>query len=112
MGIVARALRNISRRKMKSLLVILALGFALAMMISLPPGITANQAAAQSAINTIQAASNAVNATLSRAATEIDCSLPPTFTAPSWEAEPRLLEAEVQDTSSTLADRHQEITAA
>ncbi len=63
---------------MKALLVIFALGFALAMMISLPPGITANQAAAQNAINTINTSSNAVNATLSRAATEIDCSLPPT----------------------------------
>ncbi len=54
------------------------------MMISLPPGITSNQTAAQNAINTVQSASNAVNATLSKAATEIDCSLPPTFTTPSW----------------------------
>lgn len=79
MGIVTRAIRNISRRKMRALLVIIALGFSLAMMISLPPGIIANQTAAQNVINRIQSNVNNLGSNLTVAATEIDCSLPATI---------------------------------
>jgi putative ABC transport system permease protein len=43
LGALTRAVRNISRRKMRAFLVVIALGFSLAIMISLPPGILANQ---------------------------------------------------------------------
>jgi ABC-type antimicrobial peptide transport system permease subunit len=47
-GALTRAIRNISRRKMRAFLVVIALGFSLAIMVSLPPGILANQQSTQS----------------------------------------------------------------
>jgi len=46
-GVFTRAVRNISRRKMRALLVIIALGFSMAVMISVPAGIVANQESSQ-----------------------------------------------------------------
>jgi len=46
LGVVTRAVRNISRRKMRALLAIIALGFSLAIMISIPAGVIANQESA------------------------------------------------------------------
>ena len=54
------------------------------MMISLPPGITANQAAAQNVINGIKSATNNLSSNLTMAATEVDCSLPATTYTPTW----------------------------
>lgn len=75
MGIVTRAVRNISRRKIRALLVIIALGFSLSIMISIPAGVTANQAStislSQNLSNTITQTEASINQTL----TEIDCSL-------------------------------------
>ncbi|HVP27129.1 MAG TPA: FtsX-like permease family protein [Candidatus Bathyarchaeia archaeon] len=48
MGALTRAVRNISRRKMRALLVIVALSFSMAIMVAVPAGITANQQATQS----------------------------------------------------------------
>ncbi|HVP92258.1 MAG TPA: ABC transporter permease, partial [Acidobacteriota bacterium] len=47
MGALTRAVRNVSRRKMRALLVVIALGFSMAIMISIPSGIVANQEAVQ-----------------------------------------------------------------
>jgi ABC-type antimicrobial peptide transport system permease subunit len=47
MGALTRAVRNLSRRKMRAFLVVIALGFSLAIMISLPAGILANQQSTQ-----------------------------------------------------------------
>lgn len=47
MGALTRAVRNLSRRKMRAFLVVIALGFSLAIMISLPAGILANQESIQ-----------------------------------------------------------------
>jgi len=47
LGVLTRAVRNISRRKMRAFLVIIALGFSMAIMISIPAGTVANQEAAQ-----------------------------------------------------------------
>ena len=84
MGIVTRAIRNISRRKTRALLVIIALGLSLAMMISLPPGIIANQTAAQNVIDRIQTSVNNLGSNLTVAATEVDCNLPATVYTPTW----------------------------
>jgi len=46
-GAFTRAIRNISRRKIRALLVIVALSFSLAIMISIPAGVVANQESAQ-----------------------------------------------------------------
>ncbi len=48
MGVLTRAFRNVSRRKIRVLLVVIALGFSMAIMISIPAGIVANQAATES----------------------------------------------------------------
>lgn len=48
LGALTRAFRNMSRRKMRTLLVIVALGFSMAIMVSIPSGIFANQTSTQS----------------------------------------------------------------
>ena len=48
LGVLTRAVRDVSRRKMRAFLVIIALGFSMAIMISIPAGIIANQKATQS----------------------------------------------------------------
>jgi putative ABC transport system permease protein len=47
LGVFTRAFRNISRRKIRALLVVVALGFSMAIMISIPSGIMSNQTATQ-----------------------------------------------------------------
>ena len=76
MGILSRATRNISRRKTRSILVIVVLSFALAMLISIPPSITASKATTQQTIDNLTATAKAVDLTISTVATEIDCHLP------------------------------------
>ncbi|MCW4045895.1 MAG: ABC transporter permease [Candidatus Bathyarchaeota archaeon] len=90
MGIVTRAVRNISRRKMRALLVIIALGFSMAIMISIPAGITANQ---ESTLSLTQNLGNTIaqtEATINQTQTQIDCTLTPSmegfgFAPPSRE---------------------------
>ncbi len=76
MGILSRASRNISRRKTRSLLVIVVLSFALAMLISIPPSISASKATTQQTIVDLTEATQAVNATVTTVATQINCHLP------------------------------------
>lgn len=79
MGIINRAFRNISRRKIRALLVIIALGFSMAIMVSIPAGVMANQQTANdlanSLSNTITQTGQSINQTL----TQIDCSLASDF---------------------------------
>ncbi len=79
MGVVTRAVRNISRRKMRALLVIIALGFSMAIMISIPAGITANQVAAQNVGQDLSTAISQTAASINQTLTRIDCSLTPSF---------------------------------
>jgi putative ABC transport system permease protein len=48
LGALTRAFRNMSRRKMRTLLVVVALGLTMAIMVSIPSGIIANQTSTQS----------------------------------------------------------------
>jgi putative ABC transport system permease protein len=77
MGIIRRAARNLSRRKTRSLLVIVVLSFALAMLISIPPSITASKATTQKTIDDLTATAQSVNTVINNVATQIDCHLPP-----------------------------------
>jgi putative ABC transport system permease protein len=70
LGVLTRAVRNISRRKMRAFLVIIALGFSMAIMISIPAGIVANQEAAQRL-------TESYNTAISKATTLIECSASP-----------------------------------
>jgi putative ABC transport system permease protein len=75
LGIVTRAVRNISRRKIRALLVIIALGFSMAIMISIPTGVSANQASTQTLTQNLSSTITQTESTLNQTLTEIDCSL-------------------------------------
>jgi putative ABC transport system permease protein len=75
MGIMTRAARNISRRKIRALLVIIALGFSMAIMISIPAGATANQASALRLSENLGSTITETQATINQTVTQIDCSL-------------------------------------
>src|SRR5512138_3437332 len=70
MGIISRAIRNLSRRKVRSLLVIVALAVSLSIMISIPAGLMANQEQTNAMANylgyTISSTSESINSTLSQ----------------------------------------------
>jgi putative ABC transport system permease protein len=68
LGALTRAVRNISRRKMRALIVIIALSFSMAIMVSIPSRVVANQQATQNmqtiftnSINTMQEQINQSN---------------------------------------------------
>jgi putative ABC transport system permease protein len=76
---LSRATRNLARRKVRSLLVIIALAISLSIMISIPAGLIANQEAtstmASNLGNTINDTSASINQTLS----QIDVSMSSNF---------------------------------
>jgi putative ABC transport system permease protein len=79
LGVITRAVRNISRRKIRALLVIIALGFSMAIMISIPAGVVANQ---ESALNLTENLGNTITqteASINQTLTQIDCSLSPSL---------------------------------
>jgi putative ABC transport system permease protein len=75
LGVLTRAVRNISRRKIRALLVIIALGFSMAIMISIPAGISTNQALTQNLSRNLGNTITQTEATINQTLTEIDCSL-------------------------------------
>jgi putative ABC transport system permease protein len=79
MGIINRAIRNISRRKIRALLVIIALGFSMAIMVSIPAGVLANQQTASTAASNLSNVINQTSASINQTSTQIDCSLAPSF---------------------------------
>ena len=74
LGAFVRATRNISRRKMRALLVIIALSFSLAIMISIPAGVVANQQSAQSLTQNFSNTLNDTEAQINQTANLIECS--------------------------------------
>lgn len=79
MGIINRAIRNISRRKIRALLVIIALGFSMAIMVSIPAGVLANQQTASAAASNLSNVITQTSASINQTSTQIDCSLAPSF---------------------------------
>jgi putative ABC transport system permease protein len=75
LGVVTRAVRNISRRKIRALLVIIALGFSMAIMISIPSGISANQASTQDLTQNLSGTITQTEATINQTLTQITCTL-------------------------------------
>jgi putative ABC transport system permease protein len=73
LGALTRAARNLSRRKIRTLLVIVALGFSLAIMISIPAGITANQASTQGIASNFDARITEMQAQINQTSTLIEC---------------------------------------
>ncbi len=74
LGVLTRAVRNISRRKIRAFLVIIALGFSMAIMISIPSGIIANQEAAQNLTEDYNATISEMEEEINETATLIEVS--------------------------------------
>ena len=73
MGIASRALRNISRRKMRALLVIIVLSISMSIMIAIPAGIAANQEAVKGLTGDFGDTIRQTQETINRTLTQIDC---------------------------------------
>jgi putative ABC transport system permease protein len=73
LGALTRAVRNISRRKMRAALVIIALGFSMAIMISVPAGIEANQDATQRLSNISNSTISRMEAQINQTMTLVEC---------------------------------------
>ena len=58
LGALTRAIKNVSRRKIRALLIIIALSFSMAIMVSIPAGITANQENYTSLVSNMQEETN------------------------------------------------------
>jgi len=74
LGALTRAVRNVSRRKVRTLLVVIALSFSMAIMISIPSGIMANQEAAQNLTENFSSTINTTEEEINKTATLIECS--------------------------------------
>ena len=74
MGAFTRAIRNISRRKIRALLVIVALSFSLAIMISIPAGVVANQDSTQNLIKRFNSTIIETEQQINQSTTLIECS--------------------------------------
>jgi putative ABC transport system permease protein len=79
MGTLRRAVRNITRRKTRALLVIAILSLALTMLIALPASVNANQQATQKAIDDLNAEAESFALSLSSVATEMEVYRPIAF---------------------------------
>ena len=77
MGIITRALRNLSRRKVRAALVVIALGFCMAILIAVPPGIAANQKATNNLTGNLGDTITETEATINQTLTQIQCTLTP-----------------------------------
>ena len=73
MGALTRAVRNMSRRKARTALVIVALSFSMAIMISIPAGIMANQESAQSLAENFDSTITTMQEEINQTSTLIEC---------------------------------------
>jgi len=74
LGVLTRAVRNVSRRKMRAFLVIVALGFSMAIMISIPAGIVANQEATQGMTKNLASTISSMQEEINKTTTLIEVS--------------------------------------
>jgi putative ABC transport system permease protein len=81
LGVFTRAFRNVSRRKIRALLVIIALSLSVAILISIPTGIMANQKAAEQLSANYDAYLENMQTEITTASTLLEVSLSPGFAA-------------------------------
>jgi hypothetical protein len=81
LGVFTRAVRNVSRRKIRALLVIIALSLSVAILLSIPAGIMANQDAAEQLSSNYNAYLENMQAQITTASTLLEVNLSPGFTA-------------------------------
>jgi putative ABC transport system permease protein len=77
--VLTRALRNVSRRKIRVSLVVIALGFSLAIMVSIPAGIMANQQATEQLSANYNSYIGDMEEEINKTLTLVECSLSPGF---------------------------------
>jgi putative ABC transport system permease protein len=77
LGTFTRALKNISRRKVRTFLVVIALGFSIAIMVAIPAGVTANQQAIQWISENFKNTITAMQQEINKTATLIECTTTP-----------------------------------
>jgi putative ABC transport system permease protein len=75
-GVVGRAVRAVFRRWARSVLVVGVLCFIFAMIVAIPPSISASRESTQETIDVLISNAEAVNASVSAVATQINCRLP------------------------------------
>jgi len=73
LGVLTRAFRNVSRRKIRVLLVVIALGFSMAIMISIPSGIISNQKAVEGLSENYESMIEDMQEEINKTATLIEC---------------------------------------
>jgi type IV pilus biogenesis protein CpaD/CtpE len=73
LGVLTRALRNVSRRKIRVFLVVIAVGFSMAIMIAIPSGTVANQTAAQRITENYNELINRMQGEINTTLTLIEC---------------------------------------
>ena len=83
LGVFTRALRNISRKKLRVLLVVIALGFSMAIMVSIPASIMANQASSEQLIENYNTTITNMEAEINKTLTLVECSISSGFTQQS-----------------------------
>ncbi len=79
MGIFSRAIRNLSRRKVRSLLVIIALSISLSIMVSIPAGLMSNQEATSAMANNLGSTITSTSASINETLSQIDVSMSSNF---------------------------------
>ena len=79
MGVVTRAVRNVSRRKIRAALVIVALSLSIAILVTIPTGIMANQQAAEQLSANYDNYLEEMETEITTAATLLEVSLSPGF---------------------------------
>lgn len=77
LGALSRAWKNISRRKIRTFLVIIALGFSMALMVSVPAGAGASQLTISRMAENLRSTITVTQEELNRTATLIQCSTMP-----------------------------------
>jgi putative ABC transport system permease protein len=80
LGVFTRALRNVARRKIRASLIIVALSLSVAILISIPTGIMANQKAAEQLSSNYDAYLENMETEITTVATLLEVSLSPGFT--------------------------------
>ena len=84
MGILTRATKNLSRRKTRAIIVIVALSLALTLLTILPPSINTRENMTRNALNDLVSTGSSLKGTVNLAATEIDGNFGTNFTVLSF----------------------------
>ena len=104
MGIFTRTIKNLTRRKTRTAIVIAALTLALTLLIVLPPSINERTALTQNTINVMGDWNNSVAGDVTLSATEIQCQYALTFENPETGLTRNLMNQSLYSSIVTIPD--------